>query len=110
MREAQPRISRKSLSVEHLSYSPPAYRRYYNHHGQSELACAQLFRDFLEPSAPFISTLQGARDKFLILSDRASASSIDSLRRSWYLPVTTPIASPVGSRPPAKAVSVFVRG
>ena len=27
-----------------------------------------------------------------------------SLRRSWYLPVTTPIASPVGSRPPAKAL------
>ena len=28
MREARPRISRKSLPVEHLSYPPPAYRSY----------------------------------------------------------------------------------
>ena len=36
------------------------------------------------------------------------ASSVDSRRRSWYVPFTTPIASPVGSRPPSEAVSVFV--
>ncbi len=36
------------------------------------------------------------------------ASSVDSRRRSWYVFVTTPIDSTVGSRPPSKAVSVFV--
>ena len=42
------------------------------------------------------------------LSPASSASSVDSRRRSWYVPFTTPIASPVGSRPPSEAVSVFV--
>ena len=36
------------------------------------------------------------------------ASSVDSRRRSWYFSSTTPIASPVGSRPSSGAVSVFV--
>ena len=36
------------------------------------------------------------------------ASSVDSRHRSWYVFGTTPIASPVGSRPSSRAVSVFV--
>ena len=36
------------------------------------------------------------------------ASSVDSRRRSWYVPLTTPISSAVGSRPSPGAVSVFV--
>ena len=38
----------------------------------------------------------------------APASNIDSRQRSWYVSINTPIASAVGSRPPSKAVSVFV--
>ena len=36
------------------------------------------------------------------------ASSVDSRRLSWYVLISTPIASPVGSRPSSGAVSVFV--
>ena len=36
------------------------------------------------------------------------ASSVDSRRRSWYVSLTTPISSAVGSRPSSGAVSVFV--
>ena len=36
------------------------------------------------------------------------ASSVDSRPRSWYVFVTTPISSAVGSRPSSGAVSVFV--
>ena len=35
-------------------------------------------------------------------------SSVDSRRRSWYVFLTTPISSAVGSRPSSGAVSVFV--
>ena len=42
------------------------------------------------------------------LHNLSPASSVDSRRRSWYVFGTTPIASPVGSRPPSGAVSVFV--
>ena len=36
------------------------------------------------------------------------ASSVDGRHRSWYVVATTPIDSTVGSRPPRRAVSVFV--
>ena len=36
------------------------------------------------------------------------ASSVASRRRSWYVFDTTPIDSTLGSRPPRRAVSVFV--
>ena len=42
------------------------------------------------------------------LHNLSPASSVDSRRRSWYVFDTTPIASPVGSRPSSGAVSVFV--
>ena len=33
---------------------------------------------------------------------------VDSRRLSWYVPITTPIDSTVGSRPSSGTVSVFV--
>ena len=42
------------------------------------------------------------------LHPMAPVSSVDSRDPSWYVLATTPIDSTVGSRPPSRAVSVFV--
>ena len=51
-----------------------------------------------------LANARGDNEKTLMARPR----TLTERGRSWYCPFTTPIASPVGSRPPSEAVSVFV--
>ncbi len=70
----------------------------------SETGSATSARGAVASERDMNATYNGLCD----LQLRAAASLLDSPLFSCYVPTTTPIDSTVGSRPPERAVSVFV--